>query len=604
MDHPPRVARAPLGEGRLAGGLVASRSLSLPALQPLPSEPLEALPDLDLHPLVARLVEDATNQLVGQVLLLDIGILEVVRVAVPLAVAMLLRQPPMGRWPQVQRDRQAALLLDLGQRREVRPSGPVRLRRRCHVRSRLCEWYNYGTRRQTERSPMNRYPAAYVRKSHKDQASAEAQLAAILPIAHADGANGNLEVYRDVGISGRFGKRGEGSDWARLNADVEAGRVETVYVSVLDRAGRSLEEWLGFTRRCVKHDTRVVDKSGERTRDGFDLAVIEMLFSDKEGRKAEERSARAAVTMASRAYTLGKPPYGWRVAWLVDGETVDVKPEKRADIRRVFVPNPEEPLQPLLDTVRETRGNVLRAARLLNERGIPSRSGRPWSARTLSRVLDREGVVRAKYGARVRRAPSTAPLARLVACHCGQLMTPVRDRRTGRWSELYCAVGHKAGVAEHGRYTARARHVIDRLRSEKPLRRSYIHIIKRDKVEDAAEQRAKLEAKRRHLGMALADDAIEEDEYRRQMDEVKRAIADLEDQIDSDWIGFGPLTPIIPWDGDGEALGTALRQRVRVVRLDAQMMPSEVEWRVQPETNTTPKWLRIKTARDARRSAK
>jgi uncharacterized protein involved in outer membrane biogenesis len=73
MDHPPRVARAPLGEGRLAGGLVASRSLSLPALQPLPSEPLEALPDLDLHPLVARLVEDATDQLVGQVLLLDIG---------------------------------------------------------------------------------------------------------------------------------------------------------------------------------------------------------------------------------------------------------------------------------------------------------------------------------------------------------------------------------------------------------------------------------------------------------------------------------------------------------------------------------------------------
>lgn len=411
---------------------------------------------------------------------------------------------------------------------------------------------------------MTRFPAAYARKSHKDQASAEAQLVAIREIARADGANGDLREYADVGISGRFGKRGLGSDWQTLLADVAADRVSTVYLSVLDRAGRSLEEWLAFTRLCVDHGTRVVDRSGERTREGFDLAVIEMLFADKEGRKAVERSARAKRTMEARGYAVGHPPYGYRVGWTGDPSSP----------RRTFEPNPDEPIQPLRDALAETGGSVLAAAKLLNSRGVLNR-GKEWHPRSLQRVLDREGVTRLRYGQARRRAPSAAPLSKIVRCHCGHVMTPVRDRRTSEWTELYCAVGHRRGIAEHGRYVARSQPVMDLLKAEV---RNGFTIDYDIGTRDTSGQRDTLKEQLRRIGKAYTAGAMDDTEFDEERTRIQSELDSIED--DGELIGgTGELIKDIDWDGDPARLGEALRQRVRHVQLGEDLQPVSVEFR-------------------------
>jgi hypothetical protein len=142
---------------------------------------------------------------------------------------------------------------------------------------------------------------------------------------------------------------------------------------------------------------------------------------------------------------------------------------------------------------------------------------------------------------------------------------------------MYCGRGHKLGLDEHGRYLARTRHVIDRLRHE--LHYSRV-TIQRAGPSDTTTQRADLEARKRKLGIALADDAIAEDDYRRRMDAVKRDIAAL-DAIDaSEWVGVGPRTPLVDWAAPDAELGEALRRVVRVVRLGSDMLPTNVELRV------------------------
>lgn len=417
---------------------------------------------------------------------------------------------------------------------------------------------------------MTSHPAAYVRKSKRLEESAAAQLAAIKEVAARDGVNGDLVVYSDVGVSGRYGKRGARSAWAQLQEDIDASRVSAVYLSVLDRAGRSLEEWLAFARRCRDAGVRIVDQTGQdRAADeGYDLTVMEMLFAEREGKKAVQRAARGQVTKAARGDKEGVPPYGQMIT--------------RDDAGRVIhVANPAEPLEPVLDAVRATGGNVLAACRALNEAGVPARRA-AWSPRSLTKVVRREDPRLLHHLAKPRKARgrdellAPAPLAKLVRCHCGRVMTP-----RPRSGSLYCyggiqrGPGHQAGE----RYVARERFIYDLLRAELP-RIKRIDILKRPKAgaEDAATQRATLERRRRLLGIALADETIDEAEYASRKQAIDQQLAAIED-VDADWLGFGEPRLLVDFDGDPQALGEALRQRVRAVHLDKNMLPVRVELR-------------------------
>jgi hypothetical protein len=423
-------------------------------------------------------------------------------------------------------------------------------------------------------------PGAYLRKS-KDTATKADHLGILMASAKAHGHNGDTVVYDDWARSGDIDKLGKRTEWKRLCDAIERGDHNIVFMNSLDRGGRSIEEWLRFVRLARSRNVRViadgVDYSASENRDRL---IFEAWAAEKELERAKERSARTVAIRRGRGdVTTGghAAPYGQM--WARAGDVgMDGDPR-----RIVAIDNPDEPMEPLLDAIKATKGNVLQAARRLNDLGVPTRSGRPWDPRVLTRALDRVGAIRARRGASVkgrRRAASDAPLSRLVQCHCGATMTPERDRRNGLWLGLVCAPGRKLGLAAHGRTVARSRHVMDRLKAD--IHYSRITIEKAGRS-DPSKDRGRLDATKRKLGIALADDAISEHEYRRRMDAVKRDIAKLDDEVtvESEWTGFSPRTPLVDWTADDATIGDQLRRVVRVVRLDKDMMPAEVELRIR-----------------------
>ncbi len=426
---------------------------------------------------------------------------------------------------------------------------------------------------------MDRKPAAYIRKSQKLEESAAAQLAAVKQVAARDGVNGDLVVYSDVGVSGRRNKRTEKSAWARLLDDIAADKVSTVYVSVLDRAGRSLVEWLLFSELLVEHGVRLVDQTSQN-RVGVgnsDVALFEMWAAQKEGEKAVERSARAFRTMRARGDEMVggyKAIYGYKRAKAGD-VGLDGDPN-----RIVVVPNPDEPIDPLLDAIKATKGNVLQAARRLDALGVPYRTGGPWNVRVLTEVLEREGALKPRHGSQLRRrAASDAPLSRLVECYCGRLMTPQRDRRNGKWLSLLCMPGCRAGLKVHGRYVARSRHVIELLQRE--LHYSTIRVQKSAGTTDVSHRRAALEVKREKLQVALDNDVVSVEEFKRRVAQLKRDIEAMDDEVaaESDWSGYSPREPLVDWDASDATVGESLRTLIHSVRLDENMLPVAINWR-------------------------
>lgn len=419
-------------------------------------------------------------------------------------------------------------------------------------------------------------PAAYLRKS-KDAATKADHLAILTAAVHADGHNGDTVVYDDWARSGDIKKLSKRTGWRALCEAIERDEHDVVFMNDLDRGGRSVEEWARFMRVARDRGVRVVaggvDWSAPDKRMEFYLRAV---FAEEELERAKSRSARTREIRERRGdATVGghAAPYG--SMWARAGDVGMVTSEHPDPRRVVVVPNPDEPVEVILDAVRESRGNVLRAAKLLNERGVPSRGGRSWEPRTISRILDSRGVSRGRRGANGsrRRSPSDAPLSRLVECPCGTLMTPTRDPRTKAWASLYCGRGHKLGVKVHGPYVARARYIEDRLREELAGQESKTY--RPTATVDATTTRAALEARKRKLGIALADEAIDEDDYRERMDAVKAELADLDDD---DVLGptITMKTRKVDWTAPVEVVGEQLRRLVRVVRLGADMLPVEV----------------------------
>ena len=295
-----------------------------------------------------------------------------------------------------------------------------------------------------------------------------------------------------------------------------------------------------------------------------------MLIAEAEGEKAVERAHRGQVTKESRADAGrgGQPPYGFRIA----RESYDS--EGRGQGRVIFVPNPDEPVEEVIGAVRETRGNVLAATRLLNARGVRARRAN-WSPKSVAKIVRREEPrllrqVSPRTTNGELRAP--APLAKLVRCHCGTTMTP----RAG---------SHSTATTGSARRGARA------LRRPRPPRLR--HASRRDSSDQAHHD---LEVRWRRHGRtahdigakrrlprhrALADETISEDEYATRKQTIDTQLATLA-EVESDWIGFSEPRLLVDFDGDPTELGEALRQRVRFVQLDEQMLPVSVEWRARP----------------------
>jgi DNA invertase Pin-like site-specific DNA recombinase len=271
--------------------------------------------------------------------------------------------------------------------------------------------------------------AAYLRRSvSKDptkEVSREAQEAACRRMA----GGAPLTLYVDWGVSGGTSKRPE---YQRLRADLEAGRVDAVYTYSVSRLGRNARELLDFLEACKARGV-VVTTEAEGTIGGrgafadFMLLIMAGL-AQLERELASERTLAAHAVRRERGDHIGPAPYGFR---LEARETA-----LAAGHARGLVPDPAEDFGAVVTAYRETR-NLHGTARLLNERGIPSRAGRSWTESSV------RGMLRA-------RAPEILPRVKGVRAGArgylftGLLVCPFDDSRLtakanhGRWPAYAC----------------------------------------------------------------------------------------------------------------------------------------------------------------------
>jgi DNA invertase Pin-like site-specific DNA recombinase len=409
-------------------------------------------------------------------------------------------------------------------------------------------------------------PAAYLRKS-KDSATKAEHLDRLLATVRRHGHNGDTVVYDDWAKSGDQRKLASRKAWRDLCAAIERGEHDVVFMNDLDRGGRSLEEWLRFIRIAQEHRVRVVAADTDYSApENKDRLIFEAWLAERELDAAKRRAAETIRMRRRRGDVLGSPPYGYRLA--------------KADGKVVLVEDPSRPVQPIIDAVHEAQGNTAEAVRLLNDRRVPSRFGKEWSPPALRAALRRMGELpptleKARRTRGRLRMPS--PLSRLVICHCGQVMTPVDSRK-----ELYCYIGSRDGAARHGKVIANQRRIFDFLEAALADVKLHPKRIAYDD-EEVGKRRAALEEKRRRLGIAYADGALDDGEYDRRKEAIAHEVAALPDP---QW-----SLRVIDWDRlaatrdkpDFQALvdwgSKMVRQLVKAIRMDEDMRPVAIEWR-------------------------
>lgn len=411
-----------------------------------------------------------------------------------------------------------------------------------------------------------RRPAAYLRKSN-DSTTKQEHLDRLMRSV-ADHAEGDPIVYDDWARSGDIAKLGQRTEWRRLCDDIEAGRISAVFMNDLDRGGRSLEEWLRFIRIAQRHDVRVIAGGSDYSApENKDKLIFEGWLAERELDAAKRRARETIRMRRRRGDAIGGAPYGKKFGKADDGKVV-------------LVDDPDRPVAPVLAAYEDAGGNIAKAVLLLNDRGVPSRFGKAWTDAALRGLLRREGHAlparkRLRSNGRGKLlAPS--PLSRLVACHCGHLMTPVDSR-----VELYCYKGSRLGATRHGKTKTTQRPIWEFLKAQLGPKGGGYHIDYDIGTRDATGRRDALKEELRRLGVAYRAGAVEDSEFE---DESARLRDEIEQIRDEGEIvgGSGAVIPDIDWDADSVTLGEALRRRVRRLELDGDLRPTRIEWRGRP----------------------
>ncbi|MBA2315193.1 MAG: recombinase family protein, partial [Chloroflexi bacterium] len=186
---------------------------------------------------------------------------------------------------------------------------------------------------------MDRYPAAYIRRSYVDaespgDISKDAQLAAVHRLAQQDGHNGDVREYSDWGLSADVAKSAKRTEYARLLADMEAGSISAVYAYDVDRLYRDPRDLIRLQDAAQRHQVRIVTTGGALAiGDGDDpaaeaFAFIGSIFGRMELQKAKKRARAGREARRARGDRFGHAPYGFR----------HVKDESKRIVR---VPDPD-----------------------------------------------------------------------------------------------------------------------------------------------------------------------------------------------------------------------------------------------------------------------
>lgn len=243
--------------------------------------------------------------------------------------------------------------------------------------------------------------AFYARQSvHEDQGIAQ-QLASMRK--RATGEDWTIvEEYVD-NFTSATKTRGDGTEWARMLSDVDAGKIDTIVAVKSARLLRRVEDALEVT--APRRDVRVVTFDGIDTSNHWGRVILLIMTSIAEA-EIEEKEARAIPYRAARREAghpvAGLVPYGYR--WVPDlqrddrGTRYEVVPEEAAVLRfmsrRLLVERDSlaQIVRDLNDgTATDENGNLLppssRHPRPRRDKATGELVYSPWITSTVRRLL-------------------------------------------------------------------------------------------------------------------------------------------------------------------------------------------------------------------------
>lgn len=175
-----------------------------------------------------------------------------------------------------------------------------------------------------------RRAALYARQSKADPDGIDRQLPRLRKLV-ADRGWLIAGEYVDDGMSASK-SRGPGSAWARMLADADAGKVDTVVAVDLDRLLRGLQDLLVL----IEHDLMAVTTNGEidlTTADGEFRATILAAVARFEVRRKAERQSRAQLQRAQQ----GRAPKGVRpLGYATNGDIIEDEAAVVHELFRLF----------------------------------------------------------------------------------------------------------------------------------------------------------------------------------------------------------------------------------------------------------------------------
>ena len=330
---------------------------------------------------------------------------------------------------------------------------------------------------------------------------------------------------------------------------MEAGRVNAVYAFDVDRLYRDPRDLIRLQDAAQAHRVTITTTSGRLAiGDGDDpasegFAFIGAVFGRMELQKAKKRARAAQMARQARGDKFGRPPYGYRMV-------------RAAEDRVVFEPDPDQPIEPLLAAFLEA-GSFSGAAKLLNQRGFPTKRGATWAGNTVNRILRRErpGVApRGRVDARAAVRGSQR-FSRLLRCPCGQLMTPRVTSHTTKYGDYGPYVGYQCQRARYDPTHARP-YMISEPRilawAQAEAARLEVPWDWLERVTDDRRQ-TELEGQRERLGWAVADGLLNREQASSRAASINVELASLAEVRAIEEI------PAIDWSWEPKAVNAVLR---------------------------------------------
>lgn len=372
------------------------------------------------------------------------------------------------------------------------------------------------------------------------EASREVQETEVRALARRHGDDPTILV--DWGISGRRGadKR---PGYRRLLEAIEAGHATAVYSYSLSRLGRSLPELSRLIEDCERRGVPVrlvADSLDTSTASGRLLANVLGSVAAFEADVARER------VMASQAARVAR------------GERLGPR----------FYDDPDVVLAAF-----DEAGSFAGAAKLLNARGVKSRSGRPWWPSSVDCIVRRERPYIPNPG-RGRRTVGAFRLARLLVCGtCGTHLTGSTDRET----TLIRYQCRKASVLPHAKVSITEGRILPAIKAE------VAHLVTPDQVVmgEGAEGRAqRLDDERARVLDLYQSGDIDRPEKVRRLAGIAERMAAIEAQR------VVLAVPSVDWSWEPTVLNNVLRAMFVSIELDPetfQPKPDGFTW-------TVPEW--------------